>query len=147
MGARALLKDGCSSPVKRWVLAPSLFKGALHKLPAPFHLPKPSPTYLPATSADSPPPPPYLGHGGTTHSSPKSRLKKHTWGMVASVCGLWPQYGQLETTQASTLKSGSSRTLLQFLNLPGFGGNCIRKFSCFSVRVGARCTGLPAGLP
>jgi len=30
---------------------------------------------------------------------------------------------------------------------PGFGGNCIRKFSCFSVRVGAWCTGLPAGLP
>jgi hypothetical protein len=38
-------------------------------------------------------------------------------------------------------------TLLQFLNLPSFGGNCIRKFSCFSVRVGAWCTGLPAGLP
>jgi hypothetical protein len=37
--------------------------------------------------------------------------------------------------------------LLQFLNLPGFGENCIRKFSCFSVRVGACCTGLPAGLP
>ncbi len=38
-------------------------------------------------------------------------------------------------------------TLLQFLNLPGFGGNCIRKFICFSVRVGAWCTGLPTGLP
>jgi hypothetical protein len=38
-------------------------------------------------------------------------------------------------------------TLLQFLNLPGFGGNCIRKFSCFSVGVGAFCTGLPPGLP
>jgi hypothetical protein len=38
-------------------------------------------------------------------------------------------------------------TLLQFLNLPGFGGNCIRKFSYFSVRVWAGCTGLPAGLP
>ncbi len=50
-------------------------------------------------------------------------------GMVASVCGLWPQCGQLETTQAITLKSGSSMTLLQFLNLPGCGGNCIRKFS------------------
>jgi hypothetical protein len=67
--------------------------------------------------------------------------------MVASVCGLWPQYGHLETTQAVTLKSGSSMTLLQFLNLHGFGGNCIRKFSCFGVRVGAWCTGLPAGLP
>jgi hypothetical protein len=76
-----------------------------------------------------------------THTPP------HTWGMVASVCGLWPQCGHLETTQAVTLKSESSRTLLQFLNLPGCGGNCIRKFSCFSMRVGAWCTGLPAGLP
>jgi hypothetical protein len=42
-------------------------------------------------------------------------------GMVASVCGLWPQCGHLETTQAVTLKSGSSMTLLQFLNLPGWG--------------------------
>ena len=55
-----------------------------------------------------------------THTPP------HTWGMVASVCGLWPQCGQLETTQAVTLKSGSSMTLLQFLNLPGLGRNCIR---------------------
>ncbi len=61
----------------------------------------------------------HQGHGGTTHSSPKPGLKEHTWGMVASVCGLWPQCGQLETTHAATLKSGSSRTLLQFLNLPG----------------------------
>jgi hypothetical protein len=38
-------------------------------------------------------------------------------------------------------------TSLQFLNLPGCGENCIRKFSGFSVRVGACCTGLPAGLP
>jgi hypothetical protein len=38
-------------------------------------------------------------------------------------------------------------TLLQFLNIPGCGENCIRKFSCFSVRVGACCTGLPVGLP
>jgi len=49
--------------------------------------------------------------------------------MMASVCGLWPQCGQLETTQATTLKSGSGRTLLQFLNLPGWGENCIGKFS------------------
>jgi hypothetical protein len=38
-------------------------------------------------------------------------------------------------------------TLLQFLNLPGCGENCIRKFSCFSAGKGAYCTGLPAGLP
>ncbi len=47
-----------------------------------------------------------------------------------------PQCGHLETTQAVTLKSGSSMTLLQFLNLLGCGENCIRKFSCFGVRVG-----------
>ncbi len=70
-----------------------------------------------------------------------------TWGMVASVCDLWPQCGHLETNQAVTLKSESSMTLLQFLNLPGCGENCIRKFSCFSVRVGAWCSGLPVGLP
>jgi hypothetical protein len=63
------------------------------------------------------------------------------------VCSLWPQCGHLETTQAVTLKSGSSMTLLQFLNLPGYGENCIRKISCFSVRVGACCTGLPVGSP
>ncbi len=66
---------------------------------------------------------------GDTHSSPKPRLKEPTWDMLASVCGLWPQCGQLETTQAATLKSGSSRTLLQFLNLPVCGENCIGKFS------------------
>jgi hypothetical protein len=77
----------------------------------------------------------------------QTHIPPHTWGMVASVCSLWPQCGHLETTQAVTLKSGSNMTLLQFLNLPGFGGNCIRKFSYFSVGVGAGCTGLPAGLP
>jgi len=67
--------------------------------------------------------------------------------MVSSDGASWPHYGHLETTQAVRLKSGSSRTLLQFLNLPGCGENCIRKFSHFSVRVGACCTGLPAVLP
>jgi hypothetical protein len=133
------------------------------------------PLLLPAPTADA-------------YSSPKPRLKKPTHpsthlGYVG--LGVRPQCGQLETTQAATLKSGSSwtllqflnlpgcgencirkfsrhtprqttqavtlksgssMTLLQFLNLPGFGGNYIRKFSCFSVRVGAWCTGLPAGL-
>jgi len=95
--------------------------------------------------------------------------------MLASVCGLWPQCGQLETTQAATLKSGSSRTLLQFRPLasvwtvgdhPGHHTEVRikqdftsvpesswpwkklhQKFSYFSVGVGAGCTGLPAGLP
>ncbi len=81
----------------------------------------------------------------------KASTDPHTpppiWGVVASVCSLWPQCGHLETTQEVTLKSGSSMTLLQFLNLPGCGENFIRNFSCFSVRVGACCTGLPVGLP
>ncbi len=68
------------------------------------------------------------------------------WSMVASVCGLWPQFGHLETIQAVTMKSGSRMTLLQFLNLPGCGENCIRKFSCLSMRVGACGTGLLACL-
>ena len=86
-----------------------------------------------------------------TPTSHQGQRNPHTppplLGVVASVCGLWPQCGHLETTQAVTLKSGSSMTLLQFLNLPCCGENCIRKFSCFSVRVGACGTGLPAGLP
>ncbi len=74
---------------------------------------------------------------GTTHSSPKPRLEEPTWDMLASVSGFWWTIGD----------HPGRRTLLQFLNLLGFGGNCVRKFSCFSVRVGAWCAGLPAGLP
>jgi hypothetical protein len=95
--------------------------------------------FLPAPTADP-----------TSSLSPRPKEPTHPsslLGVVASVCGLWPQCGHLETTQAVTLKSGSSMTLLQFLNLPGWGENCIRKFRCFSVRVGACGTGLPAGLP
>ena len=122
-------------------------------------LSKSPPSYLPATSADPPSPPHKPGAPSSSLCaqliSPPSHIKAsrgpHTppplLGMVASVCGLWPQCGHLETTQAVRLKSGSSMTLLQFLNLPGCCENCIRKFSCFSVRVGACCTGLPAGLP
>jgi hypothetical protein len=87
------------------------------------------------------PPSPLIPRPAQIHTPPP------IWGMVASMCGLWPQRGHLETTQAVTLKSGSSMTLLQFLNLPGCGENCIIKFSCFSVRVEACGTGLPAGLP
>jgi hypothetical protein len=87
-----------------------------------------SPPLLPSISW-SPLLPHTQANGGTTPPSPKPRLRKHTWGMMASVCGLWPQCGQLETTQATTLKSGSGRTSLQFLNLPGWGENCIGKFS------------------
>ena len=154
--------------------------GALQNQQALIHFPNLPPSYLPATSADPPPPlylgpwgdhtplpqvkaeETHLGHGGLgvrplasvwtvgdypghhtevrirqdfTSVPESSWLRRelhrkvqqtHTWGMMASVCGLWPQCGQLETTQAITLKSGSSRTLLQFLNPPGLGRNCIR---------------------
>ena len=93
------------------------------------------------------PPPSHQGQQRHTHPSTHLGYGGLSVRPLASVCGLWPQCGHLETTQAVTLKSGSSMTLLQFLNLPGCGENCIRKFSCFSVRVGACCTGLPAGLP
>ncbi len=50
--------------------------GALHNQQALFHLSKPSPLLPACNNSWFPPPPLYLGHGGTTHSSPKSRLKK-----------------------------------------------------------------------
>jgi hypothetical protein len=107
-----------------------------------------SPGLSPSTSHSLGLPPPHcLNSWSSLPPLIKASRDTHTpppiWCMVASVCGLWPQCGHLETTQAS----GSSMTLLQFLNHPGCGENCIRKFSCFSVRVGACCTGLPAGLP
>ena len=76
----------------------------------------------------------YLPQQLAPPSSPKPRINEPThpstpFGHVALVRGLWPQCGQLETTWAITLKSGSSMMLLQFLNLHGCGENCIRKFS------------------
>ncbi len=67
--------------------------------------------------------------------------------MVSSGAASWPQYGPLEITQTVRLKSRSNWSLLQFMKRPGCGENCIQKFSCYSVRKGACCTGLPAGLP
>ena len=74
------LRMGARAPIL-WGRAP-IIMDALHNQQAPFHLSKPSPTYLPATSADSSPPPiprpwgdhtllpqvkaeeTHLGHGG-----------------------------------------------------------------------------------
>jgi hypothetical protein len=67
--------------------------------------------------------------------------------MLSLDAASWPQYGHLEITQAVGLESRSNRSLHQFMKRPGCGENCIQKFSCFSARKGACCTGLPAGLP
>jgi hypothetical protein len=117
--------------------APLSFKGALppmrarpfhlrvpsNKLPAPFHLSKPSPTYLPATSADSPPP--YLGHGGTTYPSTPS-------GMESSITASWPRDGLLTTSQAVTMNPRSQWSLFEFGNRLNCAEICIQKFSCSS---------------
>jgi hypothetical protein len=67
--------------------------------------------------------------------------------MVSSDAASWPRYGHLEITQTVRLKSRSNWSLLQFTKQPSCGEMCIQKFSCFSTRKGACCTGLPAGLP
>ena len=67
--------------------------------------------------------------------------------MLSLDAASWPLYGHLEITQAVRLKSTSNRSLHQFMKLLGCGENRIQKFSCFSARKGACCTGLPAGLP
>ena len=104
--------------------APLLLKGALHNLPAPFHLSKPSPTYLPATSADSPPPP-YQGHGGTTNPSTP-------FDMESSIAASWPREGLLTTSQAVTMNPRSQWSLFEFGNRLNCEEICIQKFSCSS---------------
>jgi hypothetical protein len=86
------------------------------------------------------PPSSHQGHGGTTH--PSSPFGHGGLGVrpLASVWIVGDHPGHHTEVRINM-------ALLQFLNLPGCGENCIRKFSCFSVRVGAWCTGLPAGLP
>ena len=74
--------------------------------------------------------PPHLGHGGLGERP------------LASV---WT-FGDHSGSQTE-VRIKHDFTSVPFLKLPGCGENCDRKFSCFSVRVGACCTGLPAGLP
>jgi len=66
-----------------------------------------SPPLLPSTSADHPPPPPYLGQGGTTHPSTPFDLK-------SSVATSWPQDGFLTTSQAITMNPRSQWSLFEF---------------------------------
>ena len=85
--------------------------------------------------------------------SPQTKASRdpHTPPPLLSMLSLdaasWPRYGHLEITQAVGLKSRSCRSLHQFMKRPCCRENCIQKFSCFSARKGACCTGLPAGLP
>ena len=111
--------------------APPLFEGAPSLLrvlstnqPAPFHLSKPSPTYLPATSAD-PPPPPCLGHGGTTYPSTPFDMK-------SSIEASWPRDGLLTTSQAVTMNPRSQWSLFEFGKRLNCEEICIQKFSCCS---------------
>ena len=104
--------------------APPLFKGALHNQPAPFHLSKTSPTCLPATSADSSPPP-YLGQGGTTYPSTP-------FGIESSIATSWPRDGLQTTSQAVTMNPRSQWLLFEFGNRLNCEEICIQKFSCSS---------------
>ncbi len=99
------------SALSKWGRAPIIWgraliiKGALHDQPAPFHLSKPSPTYLPATSADSPPP--HLGQRGTTYPSTPFDMK-------SSIAASWPRDGLLTTSQAVTMNPRSQWVLFEF---------------------------------
>ena len=91
---------------------------------APIHFPILSPL-LPSTSADHPPPPPYLGQGGTTHPSTPFDLK-------SSVATSWPQDGFLTTSQAITMNPRSQWSLFEFGKRLNCERICIQKFSCCS---------------
>ena len=96
--------------------APPLFKSALHNQPALFHLSKPSPSYLRATSADHPPP---------TYPSTPSDMK-------SSIAALWPRDGLLTTSQAVTMNPRSQWSLFEFGKRLNCEEICIQKFSCCS---------------
>ena len=99
-------------------------RGALHNLPAPFHLSKLSPICLQHQLIH--PPPPYLGHGGTTYPSTP-------FGMGSSIAASWPQYGLLTTSQAVTMNPRSQWSLFEFGNRLNCEEICIQKFSCSSA--------------
>jgi len=73
----------------------------------------------------SPPPPPYLGQGGTTHPSTPFDLK-------SSVATSWPQDGFLTTSQAITMNPRSQWSLFEFGKWLNCERICIQKFSCCS---------------
>ena len=137
-------EEEITKPPKRWGRAPRLFwelsewghahpfyRGApplfwvlTQNQQAPIHFPILSPL-LPSTSADHPPPPPYLGQGGTTHPSTPFDLK-------SSVATSWPQDGFLTTSQAITMNPRSQWSLFEFGKWLNCERICIQKFSCCS---------------
>ena len=86
--------------------APPLFWVLSKNQRAPIHFPiLPPPTYLQHQLI--PPPPPYLGQGGTTHPSTPFDLK-------SSVATSWPQDGFLTISQAITMNPRSQWSLFEF---------------------------------
>ena len=92
--------------LSEWGHAPPLFWVLSQNQQAPIHFPiLPPPTYLQHQLI--PPPPPYLGQGGTTHPSTPFDLK-------SSVATSWPQDGFLTTSQAITMNPRSQWSLFEF---------------------------------
>jgi hypothetical protein len=119
-----------------WVLsqnegAPPLFEGAPPLLWVLYITNKhssTSPNLPPPTCLQHqliPPPPPYLGQGGTTYPSTPFDLK-------SSIAASWPRDGLRTTSQAVTMNPRSQWSLFEF----GKRLNCeeifIQKFSCCS---------------
>ena len=72
-----------------------------------------------------PPPPLYLGQGGTTYPSTPFDLK-------SSIETSWPRDGLLTTSQAVTMNPRSRWSLFEFGKSLNCEGICIQKFSCCS---------------
>ena len=85
--------------------APPLFWVLSKNQQAPIHFPNHPPSCLQHQLI--PPPPPYLGQGGTTHPSTPFDLK-------SSVATSWPQDGFLTTSQAITMNPRSQWSLFEF---------------------------------
>ena len=119
-----------------WVLsqnegAPPLFEGAppvFWVLSTTNKHPSPSPSLPYPTCLQHqliPPPPPYLGQGGTTYPSTPFDMK-------SSIAALWPRDGLLTTSQAVTMNPRSQRSLFEFGKRLNCEEICIQKFSCCS---------------
>ena len=111
--------------------APPLFEGAPPLLwvlsTTNKHLPT-SPNLPPPTCLQHqliPPPPPYLGQGGTTYPSTPFDMK-------SSIAASWPQDGLLTTSQAVTMNPRSQWSLFEFGKRLNCEEICIQKFSCCS---------------
>ena len=72
-----------------------------------------------------PPPPPYLGQGGTTYPSTPFDMK-------SSIAASWPRDGLLTTSQAVTMNPRSQWSLFEFGKRLNCEEICIQKFSCCS---------------